>query len=62
MFHYPKFVQLAPVMDALLVWWNIPRVTAAYFYLRNGMRGPHYMVEMDKEPQRGEGVTRPGGG
>ena len=66
---YPSCVQLAPVMNALLVWWNIPRVTAAYFYLKNGKRGPppqelfDYLVEMDKEPERGERESlTPGGG
>ena len=56
-------------MNALLVWWNIPRVTAAYFYLKNGKRGPppqelfDYMVEMDKEPERVERESlTPGGG
>ena len=52
--------QLAPVMNAMIVWWNIPRVAAAYFYLKNGERGPlpeelfDYMVEMDKEPEQEE--------
>ena len=52
--------QLAPVMNAMIVWWNIPRVAAAYFYLKNGERGPlpqelfDYMVEMDKEQEQGE--------
>ena len=27
-----RFFKLAPVLNALLVWWNISRVTSAYFY------------------------------
>jgi len=61
--------KLAPVLNALLVWWNIPRVTAGYFYLKNGRRGPlpvelfDYMEEMDKEPEKDESKSlTPGGG
>ena len=56
-------------MNALIVWWNIPRVTAGYFYLKNGRGGPHpvelfdYTVEMDKEPEKEERKSlTPGGG
>jgi hypothetical protein len=47
-------------MNAMIVWWNIPRVGAAYFYLKNGKRGRQpqelfdYMVDMDKEPEQEE--------
>ena len=49
------------MLNALLVWWNIPRVTQAYFYLKNGRRGPQpeqlfdYMVEMEQEGEEEEG-------
>ena len=52
--------QLAPVMNAMIVWWIIPRVVAAYLYLKNGLRRPlpqelfDYMVEMDKEQEEEE--------
>jgi len=61
--------KLAPVLNALLVWWNIPRVMAAYFYLKNGRVGPppqelfDYVMEMDKEPKTDErAALTPGGG
>ena len=52
--------QLAPVLNALLVWWNIPRVTSAYFYLKNGKMGSvpqevfDYKVEMNAGGEREE--------
>lgn len=52
--------KLAPVINAMIVWWNIPRVAAAYFYLKHGGRGPEpqelfdYIVEMDQEPGQEE--------
>ena len=65
----PIISQLAPVINALLVWWNIPRVTAGYFYLKNGRTGPQpqelfdYRLEMDREPRRVERESlTPGGG
>jgi len=48
--------KLAPVLNALVVWWNVPRITAGYFYLKRGEKGGlpnqifNYMEEMDKEP------------
>ena len=53
-------MQFAPVMNAVITWWNIPRVAAAYSYLKNGKRGPqpqelfNYTEEMNKEPEREE--------
>jgi len=48
--------KMAPVLNAMVVWWNVPRVTAGYFYLKRGGRGPKphqlfdYRLEMDQSP------------
>ena len=50
--------QLAPVLNAVIVWWNIPRVTAAYFHLKRGGETanlPSAVFDTDHEMMEAEG-------
>jgi len=31
--------KLCPILNALVIWWNVPRVTAGFFYLKRGRKG-----------------------
>lgn len=59
--------KLAPAFNALIVWWNIPRVLAGYFYIKSGETGPSppqifdYRLEMDQDQEEGETLTPPSG-
>ena len=31
--------KLSPVLNAMVIWWNVPRITAGFFYLKRGRKG-----------------------
>ena len=31
--------KLSPILNAMVIWWNVPRITAGFFYLKRGRKG-----------------------